>query len=222
MPLQNGPSRRQFLATSASLATLLLAGCAPSSGDLSLPGSMDKTLDYKEIYGPMDSEPHAVKPINLHQVNKRLYRRRIKYQTDEPVGSIIVDTDRFYLYLVEEGGTAMRYGVSLGKEGFAWSGRAKVGWKKKWPTWTPPPEMLERKPEFAEFSKGMPGGSENPLGARALYIMKDGKDTLYRIHGTPAYWSIGRRASSGCVRMINQDIIDLYDRVPKGAQILVV
>lgn len=182
---------------------------------------MDKSLDYKKIYGPIDSEPHPVTPINLHQVNKRLYRRRIPYKTAENPGSIIVDTERFYLYLVEEGGTAMRYGVSLGKEGFAWSGRAKVGWKKKWPTWTPPPEMLERKPEFAKYAKGMPGGAENPLGARALYIMQGGKDTLYRIHGTPAYWSIGRRASSGCVRMINQDVIDLYDRVPNGAPIFV-
>lgn len=189
---------------------------------MSIPGFVDKKKDYKTIYGPIESEPHEVTPVNLHRVHKRFYRRRIPYQTEEPVGTLVVDTSRFYLYLVEEGGTAMRYGVSLGKEGFAWSGRAVVGWKKEWPTWTPPPEMLARKPEFSKWAKGMPGGTENPLGARALYIMKDGKDTLYRIHGTPAYWSIGKAASSGCVRVINQDIIDLYKRVPKGAQIVVV
>ena len=210
------------MASSVSIAAVTLAGCVPTDGDLSIPGSMDKSLDYKKIYGPIETEPHPVAGINLHRINKRFFRRRIKYKTEEPVGSIVVDTERFYLYLVEKGGTAMRYGVSLGKEGFAWSGRAKVGWKRKWPTWTPPPEMLERKPEFAKYAKGMPGGPENPLGARALYIMQGGKDTLYRIHGTPSYWSIGRRASSGCVRMINQDVIDLYNRVPNGAPIVVV
>jgi lipoprotein-anchoring transpeptidase ErfK/SrfK len=139
-------------------------------------------------------------------------------------GTVIVDTQNFYLYLIEGNNRAMRYGVGLGRAGFEWSGRAKIRWKQAWPKWTPPDEMIERKPELEKYSSdngGMPPGLDNPLGARALYIFQGDVDTLYRIHGTPEYWTIGKAVSSGCVRMINQDVIDIYERARTGVPILV-
>jgi len=125
------------------------------------------------------------------------------------------------LYDVREGGQALRYGIGIGRTGFAWSGRALIAWKRPWPTWTPPAEMIEREPALEEWREGMPPGLHNPLGARALYIFKDGADTLYRLHGTTEEWSIGRAVSSGCVRLLNQDVIDLYSRVPANTPIVV-
>lgn len=118
-------------------------------------------------------------------------------------------------------GKAIRYGIAVGKAGFEWSGEANVTNRKPWPTWTPPPEMIDRKPELAKWEKGQPGGPTNPLGARALYLTTNGRDYGYRIHGTPDWWSIGKNASSGCIRMINQDVMDLYGRVPDGARVIV-
>jgi lipoprotein-anchoring transpeptidase ErfK/SrfK len=144
--------------------------------------------------------------------------------TGERPGSIVVDTSQHFLYLTMEGGRAMRYGVGLGREGFAWTGHAKVQWKQKWPKWTPPAEMIAREPKLAKYSAangGMEPGLMNPLGARALYIFQNGKDTLYRIHGSPEWWSIGKSVSSGCVRLMNQDVIDLYSRVQPGTPIWV-
>ena len=116
----------------------------------------------------------------------------------------------------------MRYGLAIGKEGFGWSGTGVIGRRARWPGWTPPPEMIARKPELARWAEGMPGGrSDNPLGARALYIYENGWDTQIRFHGTIEPYSIGRRASSGCFRMFNQDVIDLYDRVADGAKVIV-
>ncbi len=125
---------------------------------------------------------------------------------------------------MESGGTAMRYGVGIGKEGFAWSGEGVIQWRQKWPRWKPPNEMVARKPELAQYSienGGMEPGLMNPLGARAMYIFQNGQDTLYRLHGSPEWNSIGKAVSSGCVRLINQDVIDLYDRVPTKARIVV-
>ena len=117
--------------------------------------------------------------------------------------------------------TAIRYGISVGKAGFQWSGEALITGRKPWPTWTPPKEMIERKPELSKWEKGQPGGLDNPLGARALYLTTNGIDYGYRIHGTPEWKSIGRNASSGCIRMINQDVIDLYERVPDNTKVIV-
>ena len=135
-----------------------------------------------------------------------------------------MDTASKFAYVVQPGGRAMRYGVGVGRAGMEWSGRAKIQWKKKWPTWTPPAEMIARKPELSAYSAangGMEPGIGNPLGARALYLFQNGKDTLYRLHGSPEYWTIGTNNSSGCIRFMNQDIIDLYDRVPSGSPVLV-
>jgi lipoprotein-anchoring transpeptidase ErfK/SrfK len=115
----------------------------------------------------------------------------------------------------------MRYGVGLGRQGYSWKGRAIVQWKRKWPTWTPPAAMIRRDPKLEKWREGMQPGVSNPLGSRALYIFKDGNDTLYRIHGSPDWKSIGKSASSGCVRMFNQDVMDLYDRVPGKATLVV-
>ncbi|WP_244489271.1 L,D-transpeptidase [Fulvimarina pelagi] len=136
----------------------------------------------------------------------------------------MVDPDEKYLYLVQEGGQALRYGIGVGRQGFSWSGSARVQYKKQWPTWTPPREMIERQPELEPYSAangGMPPGLSNPLGARALYLFQDGVDTLYRIHGSPEANSIGRAVSSGCIRLLNHEIIDLYSRVPDGTLVKV-
>jgi lipoprotein-anchoring transpeptidase ErfK/SrfK len=136
-------------------------------------------------------------------------------------GSIIVDPGDRFLYLVQEEGMALRYGIGVGREGFGWSGGATVGSKQHWPKWFPPKEMVERDPRAAPYANGMDGGINNPLGARALYLYQGKKDTLYRIHGTNEPWSIGTAVSSGCIRLLNQDIIDLYDRVPIGTSVVV-
>ncbi|MFS8180658.1 L,D-transpeptidase [Pseudovibrio denitrificans] len=172
----------------------------------------------------MPEERFPLPAINPSKVPKRFYRQQVDYETPEPVGTLIVDTHEFFLYLVQENGKATRYGVGLGRAGFEWSGRAKIARKAAWPKWTPPDEMIKRQPELEKWSwrnGGMPPGLENPLGARALYIYQDNKDTLYRLHGTAEYWSIGKAVSSGCVRLMNQDIIDLYGRVPVGSPIVV-
>ena len=145
----------------------------------------------------------------------------VEFRTPERRGTVIVNTQERYLYHVIGRETAIRYGVAVGKAGFDWAGIAQIGRKVEWPTWTPPASMIRRRPELAEWADGMPGGPDNPLGARALYLYAKGKDTLFRIHGTNEPWSIGKSVSSGCIRMFNQDIIDLYSRVPSGTTVVV-
>jgi lipoprotein-anchoring transpeptidase ErfK/SrfK len=176
------------------------------------------------MYRAMPEEQFPIPAPDLKKVPERYYRKQVDYPTSEKVGTLVVDTNNYYLYLVQENGKAMRYGVGLGRAGFEWSGRARIARKAAWPKWTPPEEMIQRQPELEKWSwrnGGMPPGIENPLGARALYIFQGNKDTLYRIHGTAEYWTIGSAVSSGCVRLINQDVIDLYSRVPDGSQIVV-
>ncbi|WP_366514638.1 L,D-transpeptidase [Roseibium sp.] len=176
------------------------------------------------MYRAMPEEQFPIPAPDLKKVPERYYRKQVDYQTSEKVGTLVVDTSNYYLYLVQENGKAMRYGVGLGRAGFEWSGRARIARKAAWPKWTPPEEMIQRQPELEKWSwrnGGMPPGIENPLGARALYIFQGNKDTLYRIHGTGEYWTIGSAVSSGCVRLINQDVIDLYGRVADGSQIVV-
>ena len=148
-------------------------------------------------------------------------RRVVQFRTAEAPGTIIIDGDRHYLYLVQPGFTAIRYGIGVGREGFGWAGRVRVGHKVEWPTWTPPPEMVERDPKAAKYKDGMPGGPGNPLGARAMYLFEGDRDTIYRIHGTVEPWSIGLNISSGCIRMNNDDVIDLYNRVEVGTKVIV-
>ena len=151
-------------------------------------------------------------------------RTAVFYRTSEPPGTIIISTSERFLYLIQGNGRALRYGIGVGKAGFAWAGEAYVAWKQEWPMWHPPKEMADRKPEVAKYVEaGMGPGLSNPLGARAMYLFNEkGQDTLFRIHGSPEWASIGTAASSGCIRMINQDVIDLYSRVRPGRSTKVV
>ncbi|MCB1492686.1 MAG: L,D-transpeptidase [Rhodobiaceae bacterium] len=176
------------------------------------------------MYGPVRNEPYAIPGVILTKVDEKYLRRIVDYPTREKPGTIIVDTNNFYLYLVLPGNRAMRYGVGLGRQGFSWQGRATIGAKKEWPTWVPPEEMIARAPELEKYSLANGGqgpGINNPLGARALYLFDGTRDTFYRIHGSREEWSIGHAVSSGCVRMLNQDIIDLYSRAQIGAEVIV-
>lgn len=182
---------------------------------------------YEAIYGPIDSDLYPVPGVNLSRINPAYLRKLVPYDTSEEPGTIVIDTGARYLYHVQEGGIAMRYGVGVGRSGFSWSGTATIGDKQEWPDWYPPKEMFGRQPELMEQmgelpgGPGMAGGPGNPLGARALYLFHGKKDTLYRIHGTFEPWTIGTNVSSGCVRMINQDAMDLYDRTPVGTRVVV-
>ncbi|NTI47567.1 L,D-transpeptidase [Agrobacterium rhizogenes] len=157
------------------------------------------------------------------QVKPQFQRRVVRLVTNEAPGTVIVDTNNKFLYLVEGGNRARRYGIGVGRDGFGWSGVVKVGRKAEWPGWTPPPEMIAR-----EAKKGhklpayQEGGEDNPLGARAMYLYRNGNDTAFRIHGTNQPWSIGLNMSSGCIRMMNKDVTDLYERVPIGTKVIVV
>lgn len=174
------------------------------------------------MYAARPNESHLIPAVDLQYLDPAFYRRVVTDPTGERPGTIVVDTSSNYLYLVREDGQAVRYGVGLGRAGFEWSGRGVIQFKRQWPTWTPPASMIAREPHLEEWRNGQPGGIDNPLGARALYIFENGRDTIYRIHGTPEPWTIGHNVSSGCVRLINQDIIDLYDRVTPGAPLVVV
>jgi lipoprotein-anchoring transpeptidase ErfK/SrfK len=182
---------------------------------------------FASLYGPASGEAHALPTVRMADLDPAFIRATVNYRSGEAPGTIIIDPANHYLYLVQEGGLAIRYGVGVGRQGFGWSGTANVHDKQEWPDWYPPKEMLARQPELmAHMSElqgglGMPGGTRNPLGARALYLWQNNKDTLYRIHGTSEPWTIGRSVSSGCIRMIDQDVIDLYERVPAGAKVIV-
>ncbi len=183
--------------------------------------------DTSATYAEIDGEPFPVRALNLSQVDPTYLRKVVYYPTREAPGTIVVDPPHHFLYLVQEGGQAIRYGVGVGREGFGWSGVATVHVKREWPDWYPPKEMLQRQPELMRAMStlqsgiGMPGGPRNPLGARAMYLWQGNKDTLYRIHGTFEPWTIGKSVSSGCIRMINQDVIDLYQRAPEGTKVVV-
>lgn len=177
------------------------------------------------MYAAMPEERFPVPEVDVTQIDRRFWRTDVDYPTSEAPGTLIVDTPAKYLYHVKTDGRATRYGIGVGREGFAWSGRALVAYKRAWPRWTPPDSMVLRQPELEPYSianGGMDPGPTNPLGARALYIHKDGKDTLYRVHGTPEASSIGQSVSSGCIRLLHQDIIHLHDEVKSGSAIVVI
>jgi len=202
--------RLQALTLFSLVFATALAGCS-SVGSYQV-----FTTDY---YGRTDAG-YRVPAIPIDQVPKRFHRQIVDYRTDEKPGTIVVDTRAKYLYFVMPDDLAVRYGIGVGRQGFEWSGTARVGAKRAWPVWTPPPEMIQRQPKLAKWRYGQPPGPTNALGARALYLFNKG-DTGYRLHGTPEWWSIGKAMSSGCVRMLNQDIIDLYARADIGAKVIV-
>jgi lipoprotein-anchoring transpeptidase ErfK/SrfK len=178
---------------------------------------------YVAMYDAIDTEPFPVPAVDLSRINPKFLRREVVYRTNEQPGTIVVDIGNRYAYLVLSGGRAIRYGVGVGKqEAFNFQGSAIIARKAAWPRWTPTPDMIKREPKrYGPYAKGLDGGSENPLGPRALYLHVGGRDTYYRLHGTLEPWTIGTMVSSGCVRLINQDVIDLYNRVPIGTKVVV-
>jgi lipoprotein-anchoring transpeptidase ErfK/SrfK len=209
--------RRYVISRLAALSALpLTTTLTPAQQDSSPIVEADITL-YAGIHG----EAFDIPPVNMRLLKPQYRRQLVDYATIERPGTIVVDTAHRYLYLVGQLGKALRYGVGVGRDGFTWSGRGEIRLKREWPTWTPPSEMIERQPELEPYRKGMPPGLENPLGARALYVFQEGRDTLYRVHGTSDPATIGLSVSSGCVRLINQDAIDLYNRVPLESKIVV-
>jgi lipoprotein-anchoring transpeptidase ErfK/SrfK len=229
-------SRRVLLAGLAAAAGSGLSGCVAPGGPTAArppvnglaatpPGPAP--FDYAAIYAEVKGERFPVPAVEYAKLDRAFLRQEVEYSGREKPGTIVVDPKARFLYLVQPGGRARRYGVGVGKEGFGWSGTADVRSKQEWPDWYPPKEMIKRRPDIKpQLTKlpsgiGMKGGGDNPVGARALYLWQGNKDTLFRIHGTVEPDTIGTSVSSGCIRMINQDAIDLYARVPVGTKVVV-
>jgi lipoprotein-anchoring transpeptidase ErfK/SrfK len=209
-----GLDRRSFLGGSAAgLGALALGGCATSDG-MSL-------AEAQKLYGPVPEEKFPVPAIDVSKVDPKYFRRTVAYDTKEPAGTIIVDPGNYYVYRVAGDGTATRYGANVGRDGFRWSGSAYVGRKSEWPTWTPPKEMIKRQPEVAKYARGMPGGLENPLGARTLHLYQNGAYTLYTIYASLDAESIGNGITSGCVGLLTQDMMHLYAQTPVKTKVVV-
>lgn len=230
-------SRRGLLRAGSLLASGALAGCGTSRDTRGFGSVLDSVWggptdggsrpDYRAIYGGYDGEAHPVLAFDYARVDPSFLRQVVRYQTAARPGSIVVDPPSRFLYFVESDGRATRYGVGVGREGFLWSGRAKINMRRSWPDWVPPREMVERDPairsqlERTPRGEGVPGGPRSPLGARAMYLFGPHGDLGYRIHGTTEPETIGTNVSSGCVRMVNQDIIHLYSRTPEGTEVTV-
>ncbi|CUX38690.1 hypothetical protein H009_05578 [Agrobacterium tumefaciens str. Cherry 2E-2-2] len=189
---------------------LFLAGCANT-------GIGQQRLNY----AAKPEEKFPLPAMHLDKVKPELRRQEVTYDTRHPAGTVVVDTPARRLYYVMGDGRAMRYGVGVGRQGLALKGDAYIGRKAEWPSWTPTANMMRRDPRNLKFAGGMAGGPNNPLGARALYLYRGGNDTMFRLHGTNQPQSIGHAMSSGCIRMLNHDIIDLYSRVPVGSKVVV-
>ncbi|MCS6758223.1 MAG: L,D-transpeptidase [Candidatus Devosia euplotis] len=216
--------RRAVMAGLASLGAFALAGCATNTPRLSpaMPALMVVPPDVLAMYGPLSDEQFPVPAAPIDQLDSIFWRQEVANVTGEPAGTVVVDAPNRFLYWTMPDGRAMRYGVGIGRDGFAWAGRAHIAYKRKWPVWTPPSEMVDRQPQLEIYRHGQPPGLDNALGARALYIHQGNTDTLYRLHGNMDVHSIGKAVSSGCVRLLFQDVIDLYDRVPSGSPIVVI
>lgn len=199
---------------------LSLSACV-SAGRSSLPPpAIDPSVAV--MYAALPDEPYLVPAVDVSRISPQYIRQVVAFQGPEQPGTIVVDPSRRFLYLVQENGTALRYGCGVGKAGFDYQGNAVIGRKAAWPRWTPTPNMIKLEPErYGPYAGGVEGGLDNPLGARALYLYRDGRDTLYRIHGTHEPDTIGQSVSSGCIRLFNQDIVDLHRRVPVGTSVTV-
>jgi lipoprotein-anchoring transpeptidase ErfK/SrfK len=196
-------SRRVFLAGVLALP----AGCnAPGRGTL---------------YAGAN-EPFPIPDVDLAARDPELLRQEVPFSGPYRPGTVVVNVAQRRLYLVQEGGRALRYAVGVGREeALNFHGSAIIGRKAEWPSWTPTSTMIRAMPRYAAYAGGMPGGIDNPLGARALYLYRDGRDTYFRLHGTTEPETIGTAVSSGCIRLVNQDVVDLYNRVPVGAPVVV-
>lgn len=217
-------SRRLFLIGASALA---LSACSSGSSKrvAALRASViDVDEPWASYYSAARNEPFPVPGVDLRRVPKQFWRQQVAYESKYAPGTIVVNTSERFLYLVQPGGMAMRYGVGVGREeSLNFRGTATIGRKAAWPSWTPTANMIAKQPErYADVAGGLPGGPGNPLGARALYLYRDGKDTHFRLHGTVEPYTIGQSVSSGCIRLMNQDIIDLYNRVPTGTRVVVI
>lgn len=235
-------SRRNILQIGAA-APLVLAGCTTTETETAdedlrqqpkrLPFGREPVFPpFEEMYAARRDGGFSIPAVPFERINEKYLRQVVRDPTGERAGTIVVNTRRHHLYLVLGNGKAIRYGVGLGRAGFEWSGRAEVRRRAVWPKWHPPEEMIEREPKLEKYrtfynkktnvyTGGMDGGPNNPLGARALYLYQGNVDTLYRLHGSPEWASIGRSVSSGCVRLMNQDVIDLHSRVKGKAPVVV-
>jgi lipoprotein-anchoring transpeptidase ErfK/SrfK len=196
----------RFVLLAAMFVSALPAHGAPTS-----PFFLLAPLEPQDRAGPAETILPRGEPT---MPSARFKRQTLDYRTAEPAGTVIIDMSNTYLYYVLGNGKAIRYGIGVGREGFTWSGTQAISRKAEWPDWTPPPQMLQRQPYLPRF---MAGGPQNPLGARAMYL----GGTIYRIHGTNQPDTIGGRVSSGCIRMVNEDVIDLYGRVQVGTKVIV-
>lgn len=194
------------------ILTAALGGCTTDLGTFT---------SFTGDYGARRDLGYQLPSIPIMKVPAKFRRQIVRYETKEVPGTIVVDTSQKFLYFVQGGGKAMRYGIGVGREGFEWRGTARIAMKREWPVWTPPSAMIKRRPDLAKWRGGMPGGPQNALGARAMYLFNKKGDSGYRIHGTPEWNSIGKAMSSGCIRLMNQDIIDLYSRANVGAKVIV-
>ena len=198
-------NRRQIISAAALLVTAPPpAPAAPSKAQW--------------VVGTIPDTPYDIALMDMNLVPPQFRRQMVAYDGPEPPGTLVVDPAQRFLYWVQAKGAALRFGTAVGREGAAWHGQAVVGRKAKWPSWTPTPNMRLKNPALPVTMKG---GPANPLGARALYLYKDGRDTLYRIHGTNEPGSIGKNASSGCIRMFNECIFELFAEVPVGTRVVV-
>ncbi|MFC0238987.1 L,D-transpeptidase [Rhodopseudomonas telluris] len=205
-----------------AVAALALGGCVTDS---SSPIGVTPSLVSPAVaarYAAIETDKFPIDGIEPSDLNPAYVRQVVDYAGSERPGTVVVEPRKRFLYLVMDGGKALRYGVGVGKAGLAFTGTAEVGRKAEWPNWAPTANMIAREPErYGKLAGGMSGGVNNPLGPRALYLYRNGKDTMFRIHGTTEPWTIGEAVSSGCIRMLNQDVVDLYERVPTGARVVV-
>lgn len=209
--------KRRDVVLGGMAATLALTGCVSNEGAPAARPAPTEGIPFSTLRD-FSTEPHDVRRINRARFDPGFAPMIVPSPYAERPGTVVVNTRSRHIYLIEAGGQARRYGVAVGDAGYAWAGRAVVGRKAHWPAWHPTPNMRAQTP-------GLPlrvaPGASNPLGARALYLYQGGRDTLYRIHGTSEPWTIGTQASSGCIRMFNEDVIDIYERVALGATVLV-
>jgi lipoprotein-anchoring transpeptidase ErfK/SrfK len=206
--------KHAYLKVAVAVVTIAAATAISTSA------SANSLNPFEALFGPLrpqvEAPAYAAPSEDAKDTDLRAELRRqvVNYRTSEPPGTIIIDTPNTFLYLVMPGGKAMRYGIGVGREGFTWSGTKTIERKAEWPDWTPPPEMIQRQPYLPRF---VAGGDGNPMGARGMYL----SGSVYRIHGTNAPESIGTQVSSGCIRLVNEDVIDLYNRVHVGTKVIV-
>lgn len=205
-------SRRSFLVGSAAgLGAAGLGGCA--SDDMG-------RAEAAKFYAAVPSEKFPVPAVDIGKLDPKFFRKTVRYESKEAPGTILIDPANYHLYRIEGDGYATRYGANVGRPGFLWKGETYVGRKGEWPTWTPPKEMIARQPEARKYAAGMPGGLDNPLGARVLYLYRNGVYTVFTIYSTSDPETIGTAITSGCTGLLTQDMLDLYSRTPVNTKVI--